>query len=249
MESTEKALVLKVGRFREVDAWVRLFSPRKGIFTAFAFGGSVSRRRFLGCLDPFNVVNFKVKHEAAKGYTYLLEGSLIAVHPRLRQDVERLGMAVNCIKFLEAAHLGASGSEHAFDLLMETLDALEQADEPSRLLPLFFRARMAFDQGFKPELSHCARCGVDVIEQGGAQLFVEQGKLHCGGCRQWGHGASVRLSSPSLDVLQAVCVLSPRQWAELPVSNQARMECGRALDLFVEYHLGLTWDHGSFRRI
>ena len=249
MESTEKTLVLKVGRFREVDAWVRLFSPRKGIFTAFAFGGSVSRRRFLGCLDPFNLVNFKVKHDTAKGYTYLLEGSLMASHPRLRQDADRLGMAVNCLKFLEAAHLGPSGSEHAFELLTDTLAALEQADAPSRLLPLFFRARMAFDQGFQPELTRCARCGADVIAQGAAQLFVEQGKLHCGGCRHWGHGASVRLGGPALDVLRAVCELSPSQWAGLDVSAQARMECGRALDLFVEYHLGLTWDHGSFRRI
>ena len=71
MESIEKSLILKVGRFREVDAWLRLFSPRKGVFNAFAFGGSVSRRRFLGCLDPFNIVSFKVKTDAAKGYTFV----------------------------------------------------------------------------------------------------------------------------------------------------------------------------------
>ena len=250
MESTEKALVLKVGRFREVDAWVRLFSPRKGIFNAFAFGGSVSRRRFLGCLDPFNLVSFKIKSQGAAGaYTYLLEGSLITSHPQLRKDTERLGMAVNCLKFLEAAHLGVSGSEGAYALLLDTLAALDKSGNPSRLLPLFFRARMAFDQGFRPELETCACCGAALDSSVCAQLLVEQGRLHCGVCRQWGKGANVLLGGESLDILRAICSGTPGQWADLPVSSRARMECGRALDLFVEHHLGLTWDHGSFRRI
>ncbi|MBI4804136.1 MAG: DNA repair protein RecO [Desulfovibrio sp.] len=249
MESTEKALVLKVGRFREVDAWVRLFSPRKGIFNAFAFGGSVSRRRFLGCLDPFNLVMFKIKTQGGSGYTYLLEGSLVSSHPRLRQDADRLGMAVNCLKFLEASHQGPYGSESAYDLLLETLAAMEACESPSKMLPLYFRARMAFDQGFRPELSTCARCGADLKSTASTQLLVEQGKLHCGNCRQWIKGASVHLGGEALDVLRIVCAGSPSQWANMPVSAQARMESGRALDLFVEYHLGLTWAHGSFRRI
>ncbi|WP_243367938.1 DNA repair protein RecO [Fundidesulfovibrio soli] len=249
MESTEKALVLKVGRFREVDAWVRLFSPRKGVFNAFAFGGSVSRRRFLGCLDPFNVVNFKVKSQGGTGYTYLLEGSLIASHPRLRQDGERLGMAVNCLKFLDAAHLGLPGSEAAYDLLLATLAALEGSESLNRLMPLFFRARMAFDQGFKPDLHSCARCAVPLAEAQSARLLVEQGRLYCRECAQYGRGAQAHLGRGALAVLRGVAEGTAEQWADMALDAQARMECGRALDLFVEYHLGLTWDHGSFRRI
>jgi DNA repair protein RecO (recombination protein O) len=267
MESTEKALVLKVGRFREVDVWVRLFSARKGIFSAFAFGGSVSRRRFLGCLDPFNLVTFKIRSDTAKGYIYLLEGSLIAAHPRLRRDAERLGMAVNCLKFLEAAHLGPSGSEAAYDLTLKTLSVLDRSDSPTPVLPLFFRARMAFDQGFRPEFSSCARCGANLCGNKAcsppdpdltgamapgplpARLLVEQGKLLCGDCRQWARGPAVLLSRESLTVLRALCSQAPERWADIEMSAQARVECGRALEQFVEHHLGLTWDHGSFRRI
>lgn len=137
MESTETALVLKVGKFREVDAWVRLFSPRQGVFTAFAFGGCVSRRRFCGCLDPFNLVRFKLKKDR-KGYATLLEGALMEGHSRLRREGERLGMAVNCLKFVEAAHIGPTGSQAAYALLTDTLAALDGQEPPTRLLPLFF---------------------------------------------------------------------------------------------------------------
>ncbi len=249
MESTEKTLVLKVGRFREVDAWVKLFSARKGVFTAFAFGGSVSRRRFLGCLDPFNVVTFKVKSQGATGYTYLLEGTLVASHPSLRSDPERLGMAVNCLKFLEAAHLGPSGAEAAYDLLVATLGALDAAQTPNRMLPLFYRARTAFDQGFRPDLDRCSRCGADLDAAGHASLLVEQGHLFCPDCAPYARGHQVGLGLDALAVCRVVRDARPTDWADLSLSPRARLECGRALDLFVEYHLGLTWDHGSFRRI
>ncbi|GFK95803.1 DNA repair protein RecO [Fundidesulfovibrio magnetotacticus] len=249
MESIEKALVLKVGRFREVDAWLKLFSPRKGVFNAFAFGGSVSRRRFLGCLDPLNVVTFKVKSDAAKGYTYLLEGALVRAHPRLRQDQERLGMAVNCLKFLEAVHLGHPGSEAVYDLTLETLDTLEAGGNPCGLLPLFFRARMAFDQGFRPDFTACARCGVLLDQAPPPSLFlVEQGRLHCSQCRRWGKGAAAILGGEALQALRDLSEHGPARWADMSLPARARGEVARSVDLFVEYHLGLTWDHGSFRR-
>lgn len=249
MESTEKALVLKVGRFREVDAWVRLFSPHKGLFTAFAFGGCVSRKRFCGCLDPFNLVQFKVKTQRSGGYTYLLEGALISAHRRLLQDNERLGMAVNCLKFLEAAHLGHSGSQAAYALLLGTLAALEESPAPLRLLPLFFRGRMAFDQGFAPEWRRCSGCGADMLQADGARFVVEEGRVLCPCCRFEGRGTTLALGREALAVLTAVECSPPQEWARLDPGAKARMECARALDMLVRYHLGLTWEHGSFTRI
>ena len=54
MQWTDDALVLRIGKFREADMWVRFLARDKGLVTAFAFGGSRSRRRFTGCLDAFN---------------------------------------------------------------------------------------------------------------------------------------------------------------------------------------------------
>ena len=45
MQWTDEAVVLRIGKFRETDLWVRFLSREKGLVTAFAFGGSRSRRR------------------------------------------------------------------------------------------------------------------------------------------------------------------------------------------------------------
>ncbi|MDR2726763.1 MAG: recombination protein O N-terminal domain-containing protein, partial [Deltaproteobacteria bacterium] len=102
MEWTDTALVLRVGRFRETDLWVRLLARRRGLISAFAFGASRSRRRFPGCLDLLNVIRVRAKDTRGGAYLNLEEGTLLEGPRRLRQDWRRLGMLMNCVRFLEA---------------------------------------------------------------------------------------------------------------------------------------------------
>lgn len=165
-EFSENVLILHVGQFREADAWLRLLSPTRGVFTAFAFGGCKSRRRFCGCLDPFNEVLFKIKSSRRGEYLNLEEGVLRHAPRKLRCDPQRLGLAVNCIKFAEAAADMTDGCAVTYGLLKETLHVLDEAASPSAMVPVLFRARLAFEQGLWPELQHCAECGKSFSPEG-----------------------------------------------------------------------------------
>jgi len=249
MEFSEKALVLKVGRFREIDAWVRLFSPVRGIYTAFAFGGMKSRRRFLGCLDPLNHVRFKVRRSGYKDYHCLTEASLLDAPHRLRHDLKRLGMAVNCLKFFEAVHIGPQGAAQGYALLRGMLAALEAESEPSPLFPLLFRARMAFLQGLLPVCDRCAACG-EPFSAGGAVCHVEDGRLFCPRCRDNGTTGGVRqaLGGQALSLLESAVCRGPLQWAACRPEPAAAREFSRTVDLLVRYHMGLAWEQGGFVR-
>ena len=159
MEFSERVLLLRVGKFKESDLWVRFISPTRGLLTAFAFGGSRSRRRFVGCLDIFNEVNVKVS-SSGRGSSYLAldEGVLVKGLVRLRGDLPRLGMAANCSSFLQTFGVGPEGAESAHFLFHQTLRLLEEEECLPALLPLFFRARLAFDQGYALETRHCPLC-------------------------------------------------------------------------------------------
>ncbi len=249
MENTEETLILTVGRFREADMWVRLFSSSRGAFTAFAFGGSRSRRRFCGCLDTLNRVRFRIGSDKTGSYLCLKEGVLIKAPSRLRQDWARLGVAVNCLKFLEALPIGPEGAAAAYALCSETLDTLEDAEEISPLFPLLFRAKLAFQQGFAPGLDSCAWCGATVREAEEACFLVEEGGVACVACPEEGQGPRVRVGRDGLDALAFVHATGPACWPAMPLSSEARRECARIVDGFVQYHLGLAWDRGSFRKI
>ena len=109
MEWSDTALVLGVGRFREADLWVRLLTRRHGIVSAFAFGGSRSRKRFCGCLDLFNELQISTRATRNGMYLSLLEGNLIRGPRRLRTDWNRLGMFMNCVRFVEALGVPPDG--------------------------------------------------------------------------------------------------------------------------------------------
>ena len=160
MQWTDEAIVLRIGKFRETDLWVRFLSRERGVVTAFAFGGSRSRRRFTGCLDVFNVLSVSVASSRDGRFLNMKEATLLGGPERLRRDWQRQGMAANCVRFLEAMDVPPDNAGAAFGLMRGTMHLLEQ--EGAALMPLtpmLFRFRLAADQGYVPDLAACARCG------------------------------------------------------------------------------------------
>lgn len=252
MEWTDTALVLHVGRFRETDMWLRLLSRRRGIFNVFAFGGSRSRRRFCGCLDLLNTVSCRVKSTRNGGYLALQEGVLLHGPQRLRRDWARLGIAMNCVRFLDVLGVTRDAAPAAFALLEQTLACLEEEPSPHPLFPLFFRLRLASEQGFAPALGACGRCGTVLLQDASPGVFlVDEGQMLCADCA--GRGGSSRyavdIPAQGLDVLRKVQQESPADWNSLVLALPERRACARAIDGFAQYHLGIAWEEGRFRRV
>lgn len=260
--------MLGVGRFRETDMWVRLLTKGHGVVRAFAFGASKSRRRFSGCLDLLNILRVRATVSGNGKFLNLEEGVLLQGPRRLRTDMSRLGMAVNCVRFLEAMDVppdfgqgmgnelqvantaGAEVMSGAFELMRSLCTRLEAEEGVSDVLPALFRLRLASDQGFAPSFSQCSGCGRELAGQGGF-FSVAEGALVCTQCAPSGRNGvhGVYVSGAALDSLATVQATLPETWTPECLTPQERRECARLVDAFVQYHLGLTWDRGRFRRL
>lgn len=252
MDVTEKALVLRVGRFREADAWVRLLSPSKGLYTAFAFGGLKSRRRFVGCLDPLNLVLFTVGSDRRGAYLQLREGSLISGFPELRSENSLLGQAVNCIKFVEAIEPGPDDGRAVFELLVQVLEALTLERPGGDLFPLLFRARMAFEIGFHPDMRVCSVCGRSCENEAGVFFNVESGRIRCAACKSSEKpvdGLSRPISIGALRMMDWIMTSTPSDWVGLGMSSDVRRQVYETVELFVAYHLDLQWEGGNYKKV
>ena len=247
MEFSECVLLLHVGKFKESDLWVRFLSPTRGILTAFAFGGSRSRRRFVGCLDIFNEVHIKAGSSGHGAYLALHEGVLTQGLSRLRVDLPRLGMAANCAAFLQAFGVGPEGAGSAHFLFHQTLRLLEEEDCPPGLLPLFFRARLAFDQGYALETRQCMLCGKP-FQQENAYLLLRDGQFACRACSAAQPGQRLVIGALALETLGKAHVLPPSVWGELQLAPSVARECARIIDGFIQYHIGISWENGRFVR-
>ncbi len=256
MEWTDKALVLRVGQFKEIDLKLRLLTPQRGLITAFAFGGRRSMRRFCGCLDICNSIVCRVRSARNGGWLALEEASLIRGTRRLRGDVGRLGQVVNCLRFLEVFGVHGEESGRAHALAEQVVALLEESDQPPPMLTLLFRLRVAADQGFALSLRACARCGREAAGASGAagaagadwRFLLDEGLILCPNCGRPGRYI-LDISPPALEFLDGVQHTSPEEWTAERLSPAERRQCGRAVDAFVQYHLGISWEDGRFRRV
>jgi DNA repair protein RecO (recombination protein O) len=245
-EFSQEVVILKAGRLREADLWLRFLAPDRGVMTAFAFGGLKSRRRFPGCLEPLSRVLFKVARQRASGYYFLREGSLLDRFSGLHRLSSRLGMAVNCAKFVEAAHIGSTGSDRVYALLRGTLGLLNEAEAVPEHLPLYFRGRLTAEYGYRPEFARCAVCGAAASQLERAAFSIDRGAFTCAGC---GFFPDARvLPGAALAHLDRVLHSDLAEWGRAgTVGERTMRQACLLLDEFVEYHMGLVWEGGRFR--
>ncbi|WP_320169697.1 DNA repair protein RecO [Maridesulfovibrio sp.] len=246
MEVTEKVVILKTGKFKENDLWVKYLSATRGVQTAFAFGGSRSRRRFGGCFEPFSQVLFKTGANKTGTYQALQEGSLIKAYSGIRADIRKMGLAANCLKFVEAAVAEREDSRRVFALLTETLDVIDEFD-PDDFFPLFFRAKVAFEQGYTPDFTICSRCGKPLFSSRPVVFDVKKGGIECFDCA--GNAAGDVISVGTLRTLAWIQDTGPANWTALELPAVIRQECFAVMDRFMAYHLGLVWEGSNYRKI
>ena len=249
-EWTDHAVVLRIGHFREIDIWLKLLCRKHGLLTLFAFGGSRSRRRFPGCLDVLNSLRCRVRTSRRNANFLTLEEAVLEEGPHeLRNDWRRMGLAVNCLRFVEALGVTDEGADKACALVENLRRTLDTASEVPAMMPLFFRLSFAGAAGFAPNLGHCGLCGKPV--EGPALFAVEEGHIRCPICRisatpvRYG----VDLTANALNMLRHVQNNPPSSWSSCNFSPVERRNLSKAIDRFVQYHLGLSWEDGYFRRV
>jgi len=252
MNATEKALVLKVGRFRESDVWVELLSPTRGVFRAFAFGGSRSRRRFVGCLDPLSHVLFTLGSNRTGAYLVLEEGTLLHNFPAVRKDAARTGLAINCVKFVEALEVDPADARVPYELLLETLTMLDESGGSADFVPWLFRGKLAFEMGFRPDFLTCSRCGKPLAAKSECVFGIEKGQVACQTCLSGGkplEGLARPISTGALRALDWIQQSRPSEWATVSMDSEVRRQTSQVVELFVAYHLGLSWDKGMYKKV
>lgn len=244
MEFIDNGIVLRIGKFRETDLWVRLLTHDHGIITAFAFGGSRSRRRFSGCLDSYNYITARIASSKNGQFINLQETTLLEQFQTLRIDFKRQGMAANCIRFVEALGVTADDSEKIFLLTKSMLRLLNDAQMVTAMLPILFRLRIVAEQGYLLEPKFCARCGKEL--EGNSVFLVSEGYFTCASCKPLG-AMGLQASRQTLDILDNIQEYSPEYWALENVESGIFRELGRIIDAHILYHVGLEWNDGNFR--
>jgi DNA repair protein RecO (recombination protein O) len=162
--------------------------------------------------------------------------------------MQRLGMAVNCIKFLEAAHTGAGQAEQVFDLILNALHVLNATPEVPATFPLVFRAKLACVYGYEPVLDVCGNCGAILNNLHMGSFSWAGGWALCPRCRNQVNGSTL-IHDLDLVRLRQMLQGSPEDWIHSAQPQSGDTSLWQVLDHFVQFHTGLQWEKGRFRRV
>ncbi len=232
-ELTEECIILRVVPYKEIDCIVTFFSQNRGKLSGFAFGGLKSKKRFLGTLEQFN--HIVLTYQEYPGYISLKESVLKKRFSNIHKNMHMLGIAVNCLKFVEQVHKGPPDSKKVFELILDLLNLLNSDVNVPFYLPLFFKARMCCVYGYFPTLDTCFNCSKDLKDEGGV-FFMSEKKMRCKLCSKSKRGG-IFLSKKDIELLRFVLSSSPSSWSKIDLKEHNKAKILFFLDKFVKVNL------------
>ncbi|MDR1507521.1 MAG: recombination protein O N-terminal domain-containing protein [Treponema sp.] len=174
------ALVLRVRSAGESNREASFLCAEEGVFTATLFGGPKSRLR--SHISPFNSGTLWFYRDTSREFRKVNDFDVVSWRPGLRERYERSQAASGIAGIVLNSRGGGGAFARAVDLVCESLDALENADEAccQRLLVLFMW-NWAGVLGQKPGLGFCSSCACEAA--GDEVLWFVRGEgLLCGKC-------------------------------------------------------------------
>ncbi|MDQ7031664.1 MAG: DNA repair protein RecO [Desulfonauticus sp.] len=237
MEINEYFIILKKGKFKENDLWLKVLSPNLGFNTYFAFGGLKSRRRFCGCLDIFNLLYGKISQNKRSHYFTLQEAYLVNKFANLKDYPNKIGVIYNVTSFLEKIKITPDEYQKIFNLFVDFLSILPDVSNIS-YLPLLFKANLIFNLGYLPLFSKCLVCNKAL---GAERVFfsIKEGGFYCSSCVKFKQ-FTFAMSYRHVLFLQYIANSKPKDWINVKLALELRQMCYKIVSIFSEYHLAVS---------
>lgn len=229
----EQAVVLGGVDYGDSDRVIQLLSRGRGRVGAFAAGARRSRRRFAGALEPFTVLDVRLK-EGRGDLLFLESCSVVEGHGGLRNDLARLAHAGHATELCRELCREREPHEELFHSLVGYLGELSRREaDPSELLA--FELEVLHQVGFAPRLGDCAICQGTLA---GPILFdPAHGGAVCHRCAAMAFPGAFRIGEAALEAASRLQALGP--WRGASIGEFAlRAEVRRMVRRFTHHSLG-----------
>lgn len=154
-EWADHALVLRIGHFRESDLWLKMFCRKTRPADVVRLWRQPQQASSLRLPGMLNSLHCRVKTSGRSGFLNLEEAVLLGGPQSLRRNWRRMGLAANCLRFVEALGVNDDGADEAFLLVEDLRKTLVLTTWPS-LLPLFLGCALRGVLGFAPDSASAA---------------------------------------------------------------------------------------------
>lgn len=160
-EITVHAIVLRRRDSGETDRRLTLLTREHGKIDAIAKGARKAASRLAGVSDPLSVATMSLA--TGKKNLFVTQAQPHSSFRGLRTDFERLTFGLALCELYAAVCPYEQPFPEAFDLLFQSLRALEHHPKPLVAL-VWAELKLLFESGFFPQLDQCASTGEPIRE-------------------------------------------------------------------------------------
>ena len=180
--STLHAITLRSRPLGEHDRVVSLFTRERGLVRAAQRGAR--RPRNTWGISGESLVLARWWLARGRSLEAARQVEVLDAHGALRQDYERLMLALHALDALQSTVLEEEPHPDLFDRLLGVLKAFELASQPL-LVAAWFEVHLTADLGYRPEFERCVRCEIE-IPRGPCGFDATEGGVVCGPCQAFG---------------------------------------------------------------
>lgn len=238
---TTQGILLRRTEYGDHDWILTLFSQDLGKIGMMAKFARKSKKRFAGALELFSQLQVVCSKGRGKSRLPILqEAVLCQPYSGIRESIWKTAHASYWAElvalWLEEAH----GQPEIYQLLDESLMALDQAEAQLDAITVIFQYRFLILAGLGPHLERCTVCR-RAIESSRAKSFavsVAHGGVVCAKCREATGDLRLQLARGTIKQLAWVAGGDLNHARRARFSAAAMQEAQQMLEAFIPYHLG-----------
>lgn len=229
MHMTTAGVVLREVNYKESDKILTVLTREAGKLTISARGcqrknSAIAAVSQLLCYSELTLYEYR-------GRWSIREGEVLREFRGVRSDLDRLALGAWFAELTEALTPEEVPAPEVLSLLLNALHVLEATDRPLKLVKAAFELKLMALAGYEPRLERCAVCGREPEQP---RFHLNQGVLHCPGCREaLGTGISLPLDAGSLAAMRHVLYGDGRKLFSFRLSPASLEQMGAASEAFV----------------
>jgi DNA repair protein RecO (recombination protein O) len=210
--SSTEVVILRNSRIGESHKSVSMLTPDLGLISAIAHGAYSQKGKLRGVTNPFCSGLCYLYTDPVKKSVKITDLTVREFYPGLRENISKFYTASLWAELVLKTFGGGGESERLFELLVESLRALDVADrfEP---VAIQFLWRYLEVSGLQPDLGECAACGAPLAPAAARGYDARHGGFVCADCasmvdaaRLAPGAASYLLYSGELDLEDALLI-------------------------------------------
>ena len=193
-----EAIVLRSMKYNETSKIVTLYSKEFGKISCIAKGARSAKNKFGSSMEPLThslVVLYKKEH---RDLHLISQCDTLKTFKNIGKDLDLLTIGFAIAEFLYHIAHNEERNELLFNLIIESLNALDAKPKTPMIHLHTFRLRTAILFGYSPALNFCAVCGKELLGGIGEYRYVFQiahGAVFCNTCMSPEGTSSAGLSS------------------------------------------------------